>query len=467
MSEPCANCERLAKRVAELEAEVSELKTQVKELLARLNQNSGNSHKPPSTDLLKKKGTGRPTGKNRKKRRKGRPGRWRQPLSPDKVTEFHVFRPEKCTNCGTSLGNNPPKSIAQWQQIDLPQITPIVREIAQITVGCPCCNFPNRGINTMGKSLLGPRLTSLIGMLRPKFHLSLQHAQELLVALLGEDAKFSRSTLLAAEQRVSRALAQPYQEALDAIQKSSFVWADETGWRENGKKTWLWTATNDALTVFLINPSRGKDGFTSLLGNFQGVLTTDRWCAYSSIPADRRQLCITSHLARDFQGLVDRDLGARDMATWALKEINRLKEIKDAFRSGALSLARFRKLVRPIRSRFKRLINQLRVSTDGKARALGKSLIKHWKSLWTFVQFPESLDLNNNRAERAVRQPVTWRHVCQGSKTAQGATFVHRAMTVITTIQQRGAAVWDFLQSSLSAFLLGGPAPSLLPGPSG
>src|SRR4029453_15560140 len=46
----CPGCAALAAEVAELRALVIELQAQVAELTARLNQNSGNSSKPPSAD---------------------------------------------------------------------------------------------------------------------------------------------------------------------------------------------------------------------------------------------------------------------------------------------------------------------------------------------------------------------------------------------------------------------------------
>lgn len=464
MNTKCSNCEKLEKQIAELEAEVARLKQLNKELLAKLNQNSSNSHLPPSTDLRRKKKKVVATGRRSKGPRKGHPGKSRNLFPLEKITEFHDLFPHQCKDCGSSLTGGKVTSVETVQQIELPQIQPIIREIHCYTVDCPCCHSTNRSPNPFGKSAIGAHLGSFIAMLRPKFHLSLQLSQDLLVMLLGEDARFCRSTLLAEERRTSIALAQPYQEALDTIQSSFAVWADETGWREYGKKTWLWTATNTDITVFRISSSRGKEGFSAILGGFQGLLTSDRWCGYSSIPAEKRQLCITSHLERDFVGLIENDLGSKRTAQWAREEIARMRKAWESFRNMTITKEELKQIVCPIRSRFKRMINQLMQSKDTKAVALGKSLKKHWKSLWTFVKYPEILELNNNRSERALRQPVVWRVVCQGSKSAQGATFVHRAMTIIYTLKQRA---WSFIQAAKEAMAWGIPAPRLFPVPSG
>lgn len=63
---------------------------------------------------------------------------------------------------------------------------------------------------------------------------------------------------------------------------------DETGWREEQQRAWLWTAVTAGLTVFRIDRSRGGAVVNALLGSdFGGVVGSDRWSAYSRFPAER------------------------------------------------------------------------------------------------------------------------------------------------------------------------------------
>ena len=99
---------------------------------------------------------------------------------------------------------------------------------------------------------------------------------------------------------------------------------DETGWRQDQQRAWLWTVMTTELAVFRIDRSRGGAVVEALLGSaFTGVVGSDRWSAYNRFPAEQRALC-WAHLKRDFQGLVDRDGEAEPMGRWGLAEIERL-----------------------------------------------------------------------------------------------------------------------------------------------
>jgi transposase len=68
----------------------------------------------------------------------------------------------------------------------------------------------------------------------------------------------------------------------------------------------LWAAVTSSAALFLIHLRRGVVGLKALLGEaVQGLVCSDRWSAYLSIPAERRQLC-WAHLRRDFQAMINR-----------------------------------------------------------------------------------------------------------------------------------------------------------------
>ena len=61
---------------------------------------------------------------------------------------------------------------------------------------------------------------------------------------------------------------------------------DETGWREDKQRTWLWTVVTATITVFRIDRRRSGAVVTGLLGaDFAGVVGSDRWSAYSTTPS--------------------------------------------------------------------------------------------------------------------------------------------------------------------------------------
>ena len=67
----------------------------------------------------------------------------------------------------------------------------------------------------------------------------------------------ARSTLCRAMQRLARR-AKPTRDALvEALRASPVVYADETGWKQGGRRVWLWVFTNLRETVYGILPGRG------------------------------------------------------------------------------------------------------------------------------------------------------------------------------------------------------------------
>src|SRR5262249_2323636 len=109
----CPECQRLQARIAELEA-----------ALAAARKHSGNSSKPPSSDIVKPPKRG-PKGKGKKRRRGGQPGhpRHERPLfPPEQIDESHEYTLEHCPDCGGHLqdAQAAPRVIQQVEVIDKP-----------------------------------------------------------------------------------------------------------------------------------------------------------------------------------------------------------------------------------------------------------------------------------------------------------------------------------------------------------
>ena len=448
--------------MAELEQRCQELELQVRELLARLNSNSSNSHKPPSSDPPKSS-SGRLPLRAKSKGRKHRPGVARQSIPPEKVTHFVALHPESCRHCGLDIRKVAPTGHRVSQQIDLPEeIQLVVREFHRHVVTCPHCqaNTTARIPPEYSAGLVGLKLAAFISTLRPDFHMSVRQIQKLLLMLFGPIAKISEGTIVNVESGTSRAAASVYREARDQIQKSTSIWTDETGWFQPGTRPWLWVAASGELSLFQLSLSRSSKALKHLLGNYSGFLTSDRWGSYSIYPLQKRQLCL-SHLIRDFQKAYDRDLGARKLGAWGVKELKKATKLWKAYRIGQISQKQLNLAMRPIRSRFKILVRCGLQSEDKFMVALCKSLRKRWTAVWTFAKYPQKVEPTNNRAERALRKHVIWRKISQGSKSLNGMTFAQRLMTVTTSLGQQGRNVMEFIETMLRNFRAGLAPPKL------
>lgn len=458
----CENCKKLEKRVSELEQHIQELELQVRELLSRLNSNSSNSHKPPSSDPpFSRSGHSRPRAKG--KGGKHRPGVARELLPPESVTQFIPLHPTFCRHCGFDLQKVSPVRTRISQQLDLsPKGKLVVREFNRDVVNCPHCSkettadFPVE----FSSGLIGDRFASFISTLRPKYHLSVRLIQQLLQDLFGKEAKLSVGTISNVEAKVSRAASAVYEEAKNDIQNSESIWADETGWFHPSMRAWLWVATTELLSVFHISSGRNKKILKHLIGDFKGFLTSDRWGSYSIHPLQKRQFCF-SHLLRDFQKVFDRKLGAEKLGAWAIIEMIKSMKLWKAYRNQRISRKKLNIAIRPIRGRFKRIIKLGLKSKDKFMRTLCKSLRKNWLAIWTFIRFPDQVEPTNNRAERALRPDVIWRKISHGSKSLNGLDFAQRMMTIISSLSKQGRNLMNFLEEMIMNSRIGLPPPKL------
>ena len=86
----------------------------------------------------------------------------------------------------------------------------------------------------------------------------------------------SRSGWCQADQRLAGTARPVYQELIEAMQRSSVVHADETGWRTGTLSAFLWVFTNQEITVYAIRDNRSSDVVVEILGKeFEGILSTD------------------------------------------------------------------------------------------------------------------------------------------------------------------------------------------------
>jgi len=91
-----------------------ELKGEVAQLKARLNQNSSNSSKPPSSDppSVKRAPPKHPAGKKRGGQR-GHKRHQRDLVPPEKISASLDIKPEACRGCGAVLLGDDPEPLRQ------------------------------------------------------------------------------------------------------------------------------------------------------------------------------------------------------------------------------------------------------------------------------------------------------------------------------------------------------------------
>ncbi len=290
---------RVVKEKEALEEEVKRLKSlQVADRIKSVNQQA---NKPSSKQAeWEIKGVGN-DGQGKKKRRgkKGRKGAGNKPKNKE-VTRKELVVVEKCANCGKDLRDKPSLESENRRIIeDIPDL-PMALEVIQVIQEKKYCNdcqqvTTGRSILALPNADIGLNTTVLAAFLWISMCLPFTRISSLLKHLYGQ--KLSTAGLSAHLIRVSKILEVVYEEILEELRLAVKIHADETGWRVNGKKWWLWVIGNEQGAYYIIDKSRGKDVVHRMLGEiFLGVLIVDGWKAYLSVMCEQ-QSCM-AHLLR-------------------------------------------------------------------------------------------------------------------------------------------------------------------------
>lgn len=440
----------LIERVEALEREVAQLK-------ARLEQNSQNSSKPPSTDPP---GTKRPQPESSGRRPGGQPGHpgVSRALAAE-VDEVVELKPERCGHCGRVLKGSDSEP-HRHQVTELPPVLPHITEYRQHTLVCTCCGHETRACLPEGVAVgqFGPRLLATVGLLTGAYHLSKRTAQEILRDLFG--VQMSLGAVSGAEQRVSAALATVVKEAHEWAQAQRTAHADETGWREGRRLAWLWVMTTQLVTVFKVHARRNREAARALLGRFRGVLHSDRWAAYN-IHAGLRQLC-WAHLLRDFTAMSEAGGRAAAIGRRLLRRAKKVLKRWHCVRDGTWSRKQFLRSTQYLRERIERDLAAGAVCGHAKTQHTCRRILKFSAALWTFAH-KRGVEPTNNAAERAIRPAVLWRKRSFGTHSERGSRFAERMLTTFMTLKQQRRPVVDYVREACQAFLQGQRAPSLLP----
>src|SRR5215207_2139533 len=191
-------------------ADNAALRARVAELEAKLNQNSTNSSKPPSSDPPAVKRA--PPKAKSGKAAGGQPGHPKHERAlverPDHV---HDCRPAACRRCARPLAGDDPDPL-RHQVTDLPPVRPVVTEYRRHRLTCPGCGATTCGglpAGVAGRD--GPRLRAAGALLTGAFRLSKAQAARLLTDLFA--VPFCPAQASATEAAVGRQL----QPAVDAL----------------------------------------------------------------------------------------------------------------------------------------------------------------------------------------------------------------------------------------------------------
>src|SRR5829696_6384214 len=417
-----------------LEAVVVAHEARIVTLEARLRQDSSTSSRPPSSDppgtQAQRRAPPPPpdggAGGDRRRRggQPGHPGHHRPLLGEERIDRLVVVRPERCRGCGEALpseaGTDDPAD-ERVQTVELPPLRAEVTEHRLAARRCRSCGTITRADRPMEArgGVFAPRLQGVATLLVGRYRLSRREAVACLAAL-GE-VELSVGALARLEQATSAALAPVVDEVATAIRQAAVANVDETGWWEGKDRHWLWTVVTATLTLFRLDPTRGKAVVQALLGtDWAGIVGSDRYSAYRYLPLEQRQFC-WAHLIREFRKIAAYNHHQRPFGERLLDITTRIFAAWYRFRDGMIDRPTLLVHLAPLQAELYRALEDgLDPPHAIVAGAVCGNLLAWWPALWTFA----------------------------------------------ATCKQQGRGLLDFLVAAITADRHGLPPPSLLPSPS-
>lgn len=477
----CRGCQRRDQLIADLrrtngklQAQLDQRSARVKELEAHTtgvqNRLDDLSKKQPPRPRTQDAKEPKPPPKERSGRQPGgQPGHPPHPkvlLPPQRVTQTHTYVPKACAHCHAALpakaqpGDPPPK---RHQIVEIPATVAFAIEHQAHGRHCPGCGQATWAVipADIRAHTVGPHLAGTLAYLVGAHKLSKRGAVEVADELFA--APIALGTIANLEREMSSALEPAYTEAKKAMQEADSKNVDETGWKKNGAKRWLWVAATKLLAVFMIHPLRNHVAMTLLLGSpIRGIVCSDRWRTYERLSKRFWQIC-WAHLKRNFQKLVERGGQAKEIGQCCLAVLDQVFELWHQFRGGGCTRVQLRRRMQPLRQDLREFLEEGSRSRNRKLARFCRRLLKVFPALWTFVRV-EGVEPTNNHGERVLRLAVLWRKSCFGCHSDNGCRFVERLITAVQSLRLQKRSVLDFLRATIEARRAGKKSPSLLPG---
>jgi len=441
------------------------LEARIQELERRMNKNSKNSDKPPSSDGLKKplqKKTGAEQKPGGQKGRQGKTLRYSD--KPDRIIKHSA---DHCQGCGQDLVEIEGRLLCRRQEIEIPPKPIEVIEHQRLEKACPNCGAVNQGQwpdHLSGNVQYGRRFKAFSLYLMIYQLLPYERTSELLESLFGY--RLGGGTLKRIITEAYQALAAIEGQIEAAIRGSPVGHADETSIRVDGQTRWLHVVSTHSYTYYYWSKYRGQQAHQAdgLLPTYTGLLMHDAYSSYF-VHGYEHALC-NAHLLRELQAIIE----AEPAQTWATQLMRLLRTawalVKAAKADGLealpLDLAdRIDHLFAQILTRAARL-NPSKPRPPGHRGRLAQSPARNlidrlstYQAAYLKFCFDFHVPFDNNLAERDLRMSKLQQKIAGSFRTEDGAHHFCRIRGYISTLRKHTVDLLPVLGSlwSPSPFL--------------
>ena len=375
-------------------------------------------------------------------RKKRAPQHNRGRLKLERATRWVNQAAEQCPHCGERLTDG-------WiqrriQVIDLPLVAPLeITEHRIMRRQCPRCGkrvLPKPvGLEAgrVGRCRFGPRLMAAVATMATVERLPGRVIQDRLQREYG--LTISHGGIIGLLHRMATAGQPAYQQLNQDVRASPVVHSDETGWREAGQHTTVWTVSTPQV-VYVQHGRRTNQEIDGILGaDFGGTIVADCYASYDHFLGPKQRCW--AHLRRDLDQLLHEHAQDTETVAWVegirwIYEQARLP--RPAAEEGSTpQAARAREHRARQCESLVLLLCPAEPKPDRPAATLAARLRKHLTELFTFVRDP-LVPPTNNAAERSLRPLVIARKVSGGTRSGAGSTTRMTLYSLCATAKMQG-----------------------------
>jgi hypothetical protein len=218
--------------------------------------------------------------------------------------------------------------------------------------------------------------------------------------------------------------------------------ADETEVDLNRSKGYVWVLTNLEDVLYLYKPSREAGFLKDLLTDFKGVLVSDFYPGYESLPCEQQKWLI--HLIRDFYSDLTGNPFDEEFKTLCGDFGRLLRSIVATIDKHGLKRRHLQRHKAEVSQFFRSL--ETRVYRSEVARAYQTRLARTEDKLFTFLNH-DGVPWNNNPAEHAMKAFAYYRRLCDGMIGEDGLSGYLTLLSVQQTCEYRTVSFLSFLLS--------------------
>jgi hypothetical protein len=295
-------------------------------------------------------------------------------------------------------------------------------------------------VDELGNQLFGHSFQSWIVNQRLALRLPLNIIQKEIQELFNET--ISQGTLVSCIKNFANFYSDSEEILFKNILASPFIHADETPINIRGINQYAWTFTDGSHVIFKLTESRESDIVHKTLHGYNGVLVSDFYGGYDSLPCKQQKCWV--HLLRDINDDLWKSPFDIEYESFVLKVQEFILPIFEAIDKYGLKKRHLAKFKKEVERFYKNNINSRSYYSELTTK-YQKRFERYCESLFTFLEH-DSVPWHNNTAERALRH-IAVQEKISGAFFESGFTAYLTLLGIMQTCRFQEKSFLKFLIS--------------------